>query len=138
NCHDTRLDGLADGLAPDDAGGDFLDRKGGLAFDRSFAVNGLAEHVHYAAQQPLADGHLQQFAGGADLIALVDLGIVAQNDCADLGFPEVKSPAGDAIPEIGRLVYFGSGETFDLGAAAADFADGTDFFFGVGRFKPRD
>ena len=71
--HDAGLHRLADRLAADDAGRDLLDRIGDVALDRALAVERLAERVDDAAEQPLADGHLQQLAGGADLVAFLEL-----------------------------------------------------------------
>ena len=51
------------GLPPDDAGRELLDRIGDVARDRALAVERLAERVDDAAEQPLADRHLQQLAG---------------------------------------------------------------------------
>ena len=39
---------------------------------RPFAVDRLAQRVDDAAQQRLADGHLQELAGGADFVAFLD------------------------------------------------------------------
>ena len=39
--------------------------------DRALAVERLAERVDHAAEQALADRHLQQLAGGADFVAFL-------------------------------------------------------------------
>ena len=44
-------------------GRDLLDRIRRVARDRALAVERLAERVDDAAEQALADGHLQQLAG---------------------------------------------------------------------------
>ena len=53
---------LADGLALDDAGGDFLHRISEVGFDRAFAVHGLAKGIHDAPEHGFAHGDLQQFS----------------------------------------------------------------------------
>ena len=70
NGHDAGLDRLADGFAPDDAGGDFFDGIKRFVLDGALAVNRLAEGIDDAAEQAFADGHLQQLAGGADFLRL--------------------------------------------------------------------
>ena len=87
---------------------------------------GLAERVDHAAEQRLADRDLQQLAGGADLVAFLDVGEVADDDGADFGFLEVERDADDAVGEFEHLVERGAGEAFDLGHAVGDFADGAD------------
>ena len=125
-------------MAADDAGRDFLDRIGDVALDRAFAIDRLAQRVHDAAQQPLADGHLQQLAGGADFVAFFELGVVAQNDRADFGLFEVQRQAGDAVAEVDHLVEHGVGQAFDLGDAVADLADDADVLLGGRRLRARD
>ena len=130
--------GWLTGLAPDDAGSDFLDRIGDVALDRPFAIDGLAQRVHDAAQQPLAHRHLQQLAGGADLVALLELGVVAQNDDADFGLFEVQRQAGDAVAEVEHLVEHRVGQALDLGDAVADLADDADVLLGRRRLGACD
>ena len=64
---------------------------------------------------PLPTGTCKQLAGGADLVAFLDLGVVAQDDGADLGFLEVQRQADDAFAEIEHLVEHRVGQAFDLG-----------------------
>src|ERR1035437_5275985 len=129
NRHDARLQRLADRFAPDDAGRNFLDGIKCGFFDRSFAVNRLAERVHHATEETFADRHLQQLAGGADFGAFLDLGVIAKHNRADFSFFEVEREAGDAVAEVQHLVEHRVGEAFDLGHAVADFADGADVLF---------
>ena len=126
NGHDAGLHRLADGFAPDDAGRDFFHRIKRGFLDRPFAVHRLAEHVHHAAEQALAHRHGEQLAGGLDFLAFVDAEIIAEDDRADFGFFEVEREADDAVAEVEHLVEHRVGETFDLGHAVGDFADGAD------------
>ena len=130
NRHDARLHRLADGFAFDDARRDFFDRIRDVALDRAFAVQRLAEGIDDAAQQAFADRHLEQFAGGADLVTFLDAGVIAENDRAHLGFFEVQRQAGDAVAEIKHLVEHRVGQALNLGHAVADFADNADVLFG--------
>src|SRR5262249_39596873 len=71
--HDAGLYRLTDRAPAHDAGRDLLDRIRGGARDRSFAVERLAEHVHDAAEESLADRDLQQLAGRAHFTAFLEL-----------------------------------------------------------------
>ena len=70
-------------LALGDAGGDDLDRAALAGDDRALAVERVAERIDHAAEQRVADRHAQQPAGAADLVAFVDLQVVAEDDDAD-------------------------------------------------------
>jgi hypothetical protein len=100
-----------------------------VGLDRAFAIDGLAECVHDAAQQTFANGHREQLAGRLDLLAFLHRCVVAENDRPDLGFFEVEREAGDAVAKVEHLVEHGVGETFDFGHAVADFADGANVLF---------
>ena len=58
--------------------------------DRALAVDRLAERVDDAADQRVADRHLGDAAGRADLVALLDADLVAEDDDADGVFFEVE------------------------------------------------
>ncbi len=124
NRHDARLHRLVDGLAANDAGRDFLDRISNVdSLIGPFAIDRFAQRIHDASQQPLADGHLQELAGGADFAALFESGVVAQDDHADFVLFKVQRQAGDAVAEVDHLVEHRVGQAFDLGDAIADLAD---------------
>ncbi len=126
------------GLAADDAGSDLLDGIGDVARDRTLAVERFAERVDDAAEEPLADRHLQQLAGGLDLAAFFELGVVAENDDADLGLVEVQRHAGDALPEVEHLVQHHVAEPLDPCHAVADLADDADGLLGACGLCPGD
>src|SRR2546423_1802162 len=86
--------------APANGASEFLDRVGDVIPHRSLAVYRFSQRVHNAPQQALAHGHLQQLPRGADLVALLELGVVAQNDYADFGLFEVQCQAGDTVAEV--------------------------------------
>ena len=124
--HDAGLHRLADRPAPHDPRRDLLDRIGDVARDRSLAVDRFAEHVDDASEQPFADRHLQQLAGGADLAAFLQDRVVAENDDADFGLLEAQRQAGDAVAEIEHLVQHDVAEALDAGDAVADLANDAD------------
>ena len=124
--HDAGLDRLAHRAALDDARGDFFNGVGGVVRDRALAIDRAAEGVHDAAEETLADGHGEEFAGGFGLGALADLGVVAENDDANLGFLEVEGETHDAIGKFDHFIQLHGAEAFDAGDAVADFADGAD------------
>ena len=80
---DAGLDGRIDALAEGDAGGDALDRSGLGRADRALAVDGVPEGIDDAADELVADGHLDDAAGGAHLVAFLDVLVVAEDDGAD-------------------------------------------------------
>ena len=90
-----------------------------VRLDRPLAVDRLAQHVHHAAQQPLADRHLEQAARGLDLGALGHFGKIAQQHAADLGFLEVQRQAEEAVGELDQLVEHDVAQAFDLRDAVA-------------------
>ena len=51
--------------------------------DRAFAVERIAQRIDHAADHGVADRHAQQLAGARDLVAFVDLQVVAEDDDAD-------------------------------------------------------
>src|SRR5262249_51739393 len=136
--HDARLHRLVHRPAADDTGGDLLDRIGGVGLDRPLAVDGFAQHVHDASEQPLAHRHLQEVAGGAGLAVLFELGVVAEDDHAHFGLFEIQHQAGNAVAQVDHLVEHRVGQPFDLGDAVAELADDADVLPGRRRLGARD
>jgi hypothetical protein len=136
--HDAGLDGLVDRFALDDAGGDLLDGVSYVELDGAFAVHGLAEDIHHAAEQALADRHVQEAAGGLDLGALGDFREIAQEDAADLGFLEVEGEAEEAVGKLDQLVEHDVAETFDLRDAIAGLAHDAGIGHGGRGFEAGD
>ncbi len=124
--HDAGLHRLPDGAAADDSGSLLLDSVGRRAGDRAFAVQWLAERVDDAPEQSFADGHLQQLAGGAHLVALPQPCVVAEHDHADLGLVQVQGQSDDPVPEVDHLVQHHVCESLDAGHAVADLANDSD------------
>ena len=61
--------------------------------------SGSAERVDDAADERVAHGHLGDAAGGANLAALRDAGVVAEDDGADRVFLEVEGEAEHVVAE---------------------------------------
>ena len=118
--------GRVDALADDDAVGDPLDRPGLGRGDRALVVERLAERVDHAAEQRLADRHLDDAAGGLDGVAFLDRGGVAQDDRADRLLLEVEGHAHHPAGELEQLRGEGALEAVDLGDAVADLDDRAD------------
>ena len=69
---DTGLDRRVDRLADDDAGGDALDRAGGLGADRPLVVERTAERVDDTTEQRGTDRDLDDATGRLDRVAFLD------------------------------------------------------------------
>ena len=95
--------GWFDALAEGHAGGDALDRAGPRGGDRALAVDRVAERVDDAADERVADGHLDDAAGRADLVAFLDVDVVAEDDGADGLLFEVQGDAHLAVGELQQL-----------------------------------
>ena len=75
-------------------------------------------------------GTLMMRAGALDLVAFLDLGVVAEQHGADLVFFQVHGEAGNAVRELEQFAGHDLFETVDAGDAVAhrhhraDFIDG--------------
>jgi hypothetical protein len=115
------------GLSVDDAGGQSLDWKELLALDRPLAVNRLAEGVDDAAEHLLANGNGNDAAGTLDLVAFLDLPVVAQQDCADAVLFEIQRDAENAVGELDHFAGHRPLDAMDARDAVADRDHGADF-----------
>ena len=91
-----------------------LGRHGTLAVER------LAERVDDAAEERGTHRHLEHAAGPADLLALLDLDVVAQDHGADHVLFEVERETVQLVAEIEHLAGHGAGEAVDAGDPVAD------------------
>ena len=87
---DAGLQRLLHGLAIHHAGGDNLKVLGIIGLNGAFAVDGLAQRVHDASGQRLADWHLNDAARAPDLVAFLDGAVIAQEHGADVVGFEVQ------------------------------------------------
>src|SRR5204863_9448253 len=65
-------------------------RAADVGLDVALAVDRLAQRVHHATEESVADGHRQHLAGALDLLALLDLLELAEDDRADAVLVEVQ------------------------------------------------
>ncbi len=68
-----------------------------IRLDRAEAVDRAAQGVHHAAQQGRADRHLEHAAGAADLVAFLQLQVVAEDRGADAVCVEIQHQPGDRL-----------------------------------------
>ena len=97
-----------------------------LGGDRPLVVDRLAERVDHAADHRLADRDAEQLAGGGDGLALVDLGVVAQDDHADRRLFEVERQPLDAVLEGDHLAGHHAREAVDPRDPVADLEHAPD------------
>jgi hypothetical protein len=71
---------LAHALARDDAGGFHLNAAALGCLQRAFAVDRIAEAIHYAAQQFLTDGNVNDGAGPLNSVTLADFIVAAEDN----------------------------------------------------------
>ena len=119
--------GSLTGVPIDDAGRDALDRRRLLGDDRALAVDRLAERVHDAADQLVADRHRDDAAGPLDRVAFLDLREVAEQHRADALFFEVQRDAEDAVRELEHLAGHRLFDAVHARDAVADRDDRADF-----------
>ena len=133
---DLRVDGENAGLhgrvhagPRDDVRRDLLDGPALAGGNRPLAVDGLAQGVDHAADHRVADGHLGHAAGRADLVALFDGAVVAQDHGPHDVLFEVQRHADDRLAGVvaaGELQQFpgqGAGQPEDAGDAVAGLHD---------------
>src|SRR4029077_589484 len=118
---------LMHGLARDDAGRLDVDAHALLGLDRGLAVDRIAQCVDDAAEQALADRHVDDGAGPLDGLAFLDLAVVAEDHDADIVDLEVERHAADAVLELDHLAGLHVVEAVDAGDAVADRQHLADF-----------
>ncbi len=117
---------LADRFARNDAGRLDLDAGALDVGQRALAVDGIAERVDDAAQQALADRHVDDGAGALHRIAFADAGIVAEDHDADIVGLEVERHALGAVAELDHFAGLDLVEPIDARDAVADRQDLAD------------
>ena len=91
-----------------------------VGIDRALAVDRIAERVDDAAEQFLADRHVDDGAGALDRLAFLDVAVGAEDDDADIVGFEVQRHAADAVLELDHFAGLDIVEAVDAGDAVAD------------------
>ena len=88
---------------------------------RALAIDRRAEPVHHAAEQPIADRHIDDRASARDGIALADLAIVAEDHHADvIGFQVQRHAAQAGAGKFHHLAGHAVLQAEHAGDAVAD------------------
>src|ERR1700693_2726166 len=98
-----------------------------LAFDRPLIVDRVAERIDDAAEQPLADRHVDDGAGALDDLAFLDLPVVAEDHDTDIVGFEVERHAADAVLEGYHFTGLDIVEPVGAGDAVANREHLADF-----------
>ena len=128
DCHETRLDRLADWLALHDAGSLELNRTTMRGVDGTEAVNGLAEGVDDAAEHGVTSGDVHDAASRAALVTLPDGVDITKEDGAYSVLVEVlgetvHASTGAAARELQEFASHGGTKASHAGDTVADLAD---------------
>ncbi len=87
--------------------------------DRAFAVERDAERVHDPAEEGLTDGYFEKAAGGAHLVALVQVPELAEDDGPHLVLLEVQGEAIRVARKLEQLAGHSVLQAVDLRDAVA-------------------
>ena len=124
---DAGLERHGNGFALDNAVRAALDRAVLGGVNRTFRVDWLAESVHDAADERLADRNRDDAAGALDDAALADTGVASEKNRADEIFLEVERHSERAVRELEEFVRLALFEAVDLRDAVADGNNVADF-----------
>src|SRR5262249_30164177 len=103
---------------------DRLDRPPLVGDDRPLVVERVAQWIDDAADEGVTDRHAQQRAERADLVALLDVLVVAEDDDADRRLFEVERlPLDAGAGELDHLAGHDAGQAVDARDAVADLED---------------
>ncbi len=107
-------------LARDDARRLHFHAAAGDIHERTLAVNRIAERVDHAAEQTLANRHVNDGAGTLDGVAFLDTTIFTEDHDADIVDFEVEGHALDAAREFDHLAGLDLIEAMHAGDAVTD------------------
>ncbi len=98
-------------------GSDALHRSRPVSLDRALAVQGLAQRIDHPADEAIAHRHLHDATGGADLVALLDQLVVAEDDSAHRLLFQVQGHPHDVVRELQQLAVHGAAQAVHAGDA---------------------
>src|SRR5262249_53950462 len=136
--HNAGLHRLPHWASPNDPGSDLLNRVEHFTRNRTLAIQGFSQSIYDPPQQSHAYGYLQQLAGGADFIAFLKKGVVAQDDHSDFCFLEIKRQASDAVAQVQHFVEHCVRKPLDSRDAISDFANHADVSLSGGWLDARN
>ena len=101
--------------------------------DLAHAVDGPAQRIDRAADELRADRHLEHARRAANLVAFLELEVIAEDDRADVVLFEVEGEGGDVVARLRRrdlehLAGHRFLETVDARDSVLDFENGSDLF----------
>src|SRR6185503_19847677 len=94
--------------------------------DRALAVERPPERIDDAADEALTRGRLDDATGRADLVAFLDVVVLAEDDRRDGVLFEVEREPERLVPEVEELRRLAARETVDPRDAVADLDDRPD------------
>ena len=124
---DARLNRFAHRLAINYARRQTLQREALARLDRPLIVNGIAERIHDAPDQSIADRHGHDFVGALDDVAFADFGVIAEQHRAHLVFFQVQRDAEDVVRELDHFAGHALVESMDARDSVAHGNHRADF-----------
>ena len=106
---------LVNGLTPQNAGGDLLDGRRTLGFDRTFTIDGVTQGVDNATQQGFTDRHFHDATGAGDLVAFGDVLVRAENYRTDGVALQVQCHTKGVVGEFQHLARHNVSKAVDAG-----------------------
>ncbi len=106
--------------------------------DRALCIERLTERVDDTAQEPLAHRNLEELSRRPDFVAFLQLGVVAEDDHADLGLVEIQRQAGNAATKVEHLVQHDVGKPLHARDTVANLANHANALFDHRGLDARD
>src|SRR5262249_12845574 len=100
---DSGLQRFLHGQALDHTGREPLNRVEALRVDGAFAVDGLAERVHYPPDHLVAHWDRHNTPCAPDFVTLLDFRVIAEQHRSNLVLFEVHGDAGNVVWELDQL-----------------------------------
>ncbi len=124
---EARLHRLADRFTRDDARSLLFDQTTLGRFDRTLAIDRIAQSIDHAAKKGLADGNVHDGVGALYAVAFADFLVGAEDNRTDVVGFEVERHALNAIGEFDHFAGLHVIEAVDAGNTVTHRQHGTDF-----------